>query len=68
MGIKVAINGFGRVGRYIVRACIGYDDIDIVAINSRAKPEVLAHLLKYDSVHGIMDADVSVNGQNLVVN
>jgi glyceraldehyde 3-phosphate dehydrogenase len=67
MGIKVAINGFGRVGRYIVRACIGYDDIDIVAINSRAKPEVLAHLLKYDSVHGKIDADVSVEGSNLVV-
>jgi glyceraldehyde 3-phosphate dehydrogenase len=67
MGIKVAINGFGRVGRYIVRACIGYDDIDIVAINSRAKPEVLAHLLKYDSVHGKISADVSVEGSNLVV-
>jgi len=68
MGIKVAINGFGRVGRYIVRAGIGYDDIDIVAINSRAKPEVLAHLLKYDSVHGQMNADISVDGHNLVVN
>lgn len=68
MGIKVAINGFGRVGRYIVRACVDYDDIDIVAINSRAKPEILAHLLKYDSVHGIMNADVSVNGHNLMVN
>jgi glyceraldehyde 3-phosphate dehydrogenase len=67
MGIKVAINGFGRVGRYIVRACIGYDDIDIVAINSRANPEALAHLLKYDSVHGKIGVDVSVDGQNLVV-
>jgi glyceraldehyde 3-phosphate dehydrogenase len=67
MGIKVAINGFGRVGRYIVRACIGYDDIDIVAINSRAKPETLAHLLKYDSVHGKIGVDVSVDGHNLVV-
>jgi glyceraldehyde 3-phosphate dehydrogenase len=68
MGIKIAINGFGRVGRYIVRACIGYDDIDIVAINSRARPEVLAHLLKYDSVHGKIGAEVCVEGQNLVVN
>jgi glyceraldehyde 3-phosphate dehydrogenase len=68
MGIKVAINGFGRVGRYIVRACIGYDDIEIVAINSRARPEVLAHLLKYDSVHGKIGADVCVEGPNLVVN
>jgi glyceraldehyde 3-phosphate dehydrogenase len=68
MGIKVAINGFGRVGRYIVRACIGRDDIDIVAVNSRAKPETLAHLLKYDSVHGKIDAEIAVEGQNLVVN
>jgi len=67
MGIRVAINGFGRVGRYIVRACIGYDDIDIVAINSRAKPEILAHLLRYDSVHGKIDADVSVAGSDLIV-
>ncbi|MBA4397114.1 MAG: type I glyceraldehyde-3-phosphate dehydrogenase [Syntrophus sp. (in: bacteria)] len=67
MGIKVAINGFGRVGRYIVRACVGHDDIDIVAINSRAKPEVLAHLLKYDSVHGKIGADVSVEGGSLAV-
>lgn len=68
MGIRVAINGFGRVGRYLVRACIGYDDIDIVAINSRAKPEILAHLLRYDSVHGKIDADVSVAGSDLIVN
>jgi glyceraldehyde 3-phosphate dehydrogenase len=68
MGIKTAVNGFGRVGRYIVRACIGRDDIDIVAINSRAKPEILAHLLKHDSVHRKLDADVRVEGQNLVVN
>jgi glyceraldehyde 3-phosphate dehydrogenase len=67
MGVKVAINGFGRVGRYIVRACIGRDDIEIVAVNSRARPETLAHLLKYDSVHGKIDAEVAVEGQNLLV-
>jgi glyceraldehyde 3-phosphate dehydrogenase len=67
MGIKVAISGFGRVGRYLVRACHGYGDIDVVAVNTRAKPEVLAHLLKYDSVHGKFGADVSVEGDNLVV-
>ena len=59
MGIKVAINGFGRVGRYLVRACHGHEDIEIVAVNSRAKPAVLAHLLKYDSVHGIFAADIT---------
>lgn len=67
MGVKVAINGFGRVGRYIIRACLGHDDIEIVAVNSRAKPETLAHLLKYDSVHGKIKADVAVDGEHLLV-
>lgn len=67
MGIKVAINGFGRVGRYLVRACHGRDDIDIVAINSRAKPEILSHLLKYDSVHGIFEARIATEGSQLVI-
>ncbi len=69
MAVKAAINGFGRVGRYLVRACLGYEnDIEIVAINSRAKPENLAHLLKYDSVHGRFGADVVVDGKDLVIN
>lgn len=68
MAIRVAINGFGRVGRYLVKACLGYNEIDIVAINSRAKPENLAHLLKYDSVHGKFGADVGVEDGHLVVN
>ncbi len=67
MGIKVAINGFGRVGRYLVRACHGRDDIDIVAINSRAKPEILAHLLKYDSVHGKFAAPITTDGSQLII-
>jgi glyceraldehyde 3-phosphate dehydrogenase len=67
MGVKVAINGFGRVGRYFVRACLGRDDIEIVAINSRAKAGNLAHLLKYDSVHGKIKADVAVDGDNILV-
>jgi glyceraldehyde 3-phosphate dehydrogenase len=68
MGVKVGINGFGRVGRYLVRACLGFDDIDIVAINSRASPDVLAHLLKYDSVHGKIGAEIAVYGESLMVN
>jgi glyceraldehyde 3-phosphate dehydrogenase len=68
MAIRVAINGFGRVGRYIVKACLGCDEIDIVAINSRAKPDNLAHLLKYDSVHGKFGAEVGVEDGYLVVN
>lgn len=67
MGIKVAINGFGRVGRYLVRACHGRDDIDIVAINSRAKPEILSHLLKYDSVHGQFEAPITTEGNHLII-
>jgi len=65
MAIRVAINGFGRVGRYLVRACQGYNEIEIVAINTRAKPDVLAHLLRYDSVHGKFSGEVSSNDQHL---
>ena len=67
MGVRVAINGFGRIGRYLVRACLGYDSIVIVAINSRAKPDVLAHLLKYDSVHGKIKADIAAEEDTLIV-
>jgi glyceraldehyde 3-phosphate dehydrogenase len=68
MAIKIAINGFGRVGRYMIRACLDYKNIDIVAINSRAKASALAHLLKYDSVHGKIKADVSADDNNIIVN
>jgi len=68
MAVKVAINGFGRIGRYLVRACLGYDDIEIVAVNSRAKLYTLAQLLKYDSVHGKIKADVVVEEDALLVN
>ncbi|MDI9569929.1 MAG: type I glyceraldehyde-3-phosphate dehydrogenase [Pseudomonadota bacterium] len=67
MGIKVAINGFGRVGRYLVRAIHGREDIEIVAVNSRAKPAVLAHLLKYDSVHGIFAAHIVATENELQI-
>lgn len=68
MSIKLAISGFGRVGRYMVRACLDYNDIEIVAINTRAKPSVLAHLLKYDSVHGKIRADVASDDEGIIVN
>lgn len=74
MRVKVAINGFGRVGRYIVRACAGREDIEIVAVNSRAEIETLAHLLRHDSVHGpfagkveVKDSSLIVNGQEIVI-
>ncbi|OPY84255.1 MAG: Glyceraldehyde-3-phosphate dehydrogenase [Smithella sp. PtaU1.Bin162] len=68
MTIKIAINGFGRVGRYMVRACLDYSNIEIVAVNSRAKAEALAHLLKYDSVHGKIKADISADKDSIIVN
>ncbi len=67
MSVTVAINGFGRIGRYLVRACLDRDDITIVAINTRADTATLAHLLKYDSVHGKINADVAADGEYLVV-
>src|SRR5512140_1457725 len=67
MSIRLAVSGFGRIGRYLIRACLGYDDIEIVAINTRAKPVVLAHLLKYDSVHGKFPADVGSDDEGIIV-
>jgi len=67
MGVKVAINGFGRIGRFLVRACLGRDDIEIVAVNTRADVKTLLHLLKYDSVHGKINADVAAEDGFLVV-
>ena len=59
MSAKVAINGFGRIGRNVFRAAIQCSEIDIIAINDLTDAATLAHLLKYDSVHGIFSADVS---------
>jgi glyceraldehyde 3-phosphate dehydrogenase len=67
MAIKIAINGFGRIGRLFFRALKGADDIEVVAINDLADAETLAVLLKYDSVHGRYDGDVSADGENIVV-
>lgn len=69
MTIKAAINGFGRIGRLLYRAAIERKaDIDFVAVNDITDAKTLAHLLKYDSVHGRFDGDVRVNGNNLSVN
>ncbi len=67
MAAKVAINGFGRIGRNLFRAAKQARDIEIVAINDLTDAVTLAHLLKYDSVHGIFDAQVETDGENLVV-
>jgi glyceraldehyde 3-phosphate dehydrogenase len=66
--MKVAINGFGRIGRNLFRATLKRNaDYEIVAINDITSAEVLAHLLKYDSISGVLDTDVSVSGGNLQV-
>jgi len=68
MTTKIAINGFGRIGRGVLRALIEQDtrDIEVVAINDLAPPETLVHLLKYDSVHGRLKAPVHLEGDRLL--
>ena len=62
MAVKVAINGFGRIGRLVYRQTLNDNNIDIVAVNDLTDPAALAHLLKYDSVHGRFPGDVKVDG------
>ena len=69
MAIKVGINGFGRIGRMVFRAVAkDFSDIEIVGINDLLDPDYLAYMLKYDSVHGRFDGEVSVEGNDLIVN
>ena len=67
MAIKVGINGFGRIGRNIMRAALGNTDIDFVAVNDLTSAATLAHLLKYDSVLGNLHADVKASGDGISV-
>ncbi len=66
--MKIAINGFGRIGRLVFRIATLYPDVHIVAINDIVPSDNLAYLLKYDSTHGIFDADVRAEGNFLIVN
>ncbi len=68
MAVRVGINGFGRIGRNIMRAAMGQSDIDFVAVNDLTSATTLAHLLKYDSVLGNIDADVKATGDGISVN
>ena len=69
MAIKVGINGFGRIGRNVLRSAVqNFRDIEIVGINDLLEPDYLAYMLRYDSVHGRFKGDVSVEGGHLVVN
>jgi glyceraldehyde 3-phosphate dehydrogenase len=67
MAIKVGINGFGRIGRNILRAAMAHDDIDIVAVNDLTDATTLAHLLKYDSILGNLPAAISASGDRITV-
>jgi glyceraldehyde 3-phosphate dehydrogenase len=67
MTVKVGINGFGRIGRNVLRAALNNSNVEIVAINDLTDANMLAHLLKYDTVHGTLQQDVTVDGQYLVV-
>ena len=68
MAVKVAINGFGRIGRLVFRVIDKRDDVEVVAINDITDAKTLAHLLKYDSVHGKYDGSVEARENSIVVN
>ncbi|MBW6510430.1 MAG: type I glyceraldehyde-3-phosphate dehydrogenase [Desulfuromonadales bacterium] len=68
MSVKVAINGFGRIGRNVLRVAAQTNSMDVVAINDLTDAATLAHLFKYDSVHGTFAGDVSTEGSTLIVN
>lgn len=67
MSIKIGINGFGRIGRMVFRSAMKQEDVTIVGINDLLAVDHLAYLLKYDSVHGRYDGEVSVDGGDLIV-
>ena len=67
MAVKVGINGFGRIGRNIMRAALGQKDVDFVAVNDLTNTETLAHLLKYDSILGNLHATVTASGDSIDV-
>mgnify|MGYP000405568536 CR=1 FL=1 len=69
MSIQLGINGFGRIGRMVLRAAVQhFPDIEVVAINDLLEPEHLAYMLEYDSVHGRFAGQIAVEGQDLIVN
>lgn len=69
MTIKIGINGFGRIGRMVLRAAVeNFKDIEIVGINDLLEPDYLAYMLKYDSVHGKFKGDIKIENNHLVIN
>src|ERR1700751_3369393 len=69
MTLKIGINGFGRIGRNVLRSAVqNFSDIEIVGINDLLEPDYLAYMLQYDSVHGRFKGTIAVDGSTLVVN
>ncbi|WP_432352705.1 type I glyceraldehyde-3-phosphate dehydrogenase [Sporosarcina sp. A2] len=68
MTVKLAINGFGRIGRIVMRDTLAHEDLEVVAVNDLTDAPMLAHLLKYDSVHGILDADITSDENHIIIN
>ena len=68
MSIKVGINGFGRIGRMVMRCCLNHPNIEIVGINDLCPADYLAYMLKFDTMHGKFQGEVSAEGNNIVVN
>ena len=69
MTLKIGINGFGRIGRMVLRAAVqNFNDVEIVGINDLLEPDYLAYMLQYDSVHGRFQGSIEVQGQHLIVN
>ena len=67
MAVRVGVNGFGRIGRVFFRAALTSKDIEVVAVNDLADAKTLGHLLKHDSVHGTLNAEVSAKGDAISV-
>src|SRR5699024_5977095 len=65
--LRIGINGFGRIGRNVFRVALEHPNIEIVAVNDLTDANSLAHLLKYDTVHGKLKSDVKVDGERIVV-
>ncbi|UOQ94332.1 type I glyceraldehyde-3-phosphate dehydrogenase [Halobacillus shinanisalinarum] len=67
MTVRIGINGFGRIGRNVFRAALKNNEVEVAAVNDLTDANMLAHLLQYDTVHGKLEEEVTVNGDNLVV-
>ncbi|RYZ75190.1 MAG: type I glyceraldehyde-3-phosphate dehydrogenase, partial [Proteobacteria bacterium] len=64
---RIAINGFGRIGRNLFRLLLNHPDIEVIAINDIADNRTMAHLIKYDSIHGVLADDVSFDETGIIV-